>query len=148
MSWELAVSIPGDPVAMYAVIEGVSDNPRPIGGRGSGAGVDELNITLSPTSEFGPRLPEMISADNPNSSADAPGSKRLSGRSTKKVMSLPARMDTSGPSRRVFPDDDLGGVEFAKAVSLSFCLNKASSSAGPTRWRHNWYPRKSRVKTH
>ena len=30
-SWELLVSNPGDPVVMYADIEGVSDNPSPIG---------------------------------------------------------------------------------------------------------------------
>lgn len=30
-SWELAVSDPGDPVVMYAVIEGESDNPSPMG---------------------------------------------------------------------------------------------------------------------
>lgn len=72
MSWELVVSDPGDPVVMYADIEGESDNPSPIGWRGSGAAVAELNMTLSLTSEVGPRLPEMISADNPNSSADAP----------------------------------------------------------------------------
>jgi len=31
MSWELVVSDAGDPVAMYVVIEGESDNPSPIG---------------------------------------------------------------------------------------------------------------------
>lgn len=31
MSWELLVSAPGDPVVMYAAIEGESDNPSPIG---------------------------------------------------------------------------------------------------------------------
>lgn len=31
ISWELVVSAPGDPVVMYADIEGVSDNPRPMG---------------------------------------------------------------------------------------------------------------------
>ena len=76
ISWELVVlSDPGDPVVMYADIEGESDNPSPIGGTGSGAAVADVNIALSSTSEVGPRLPEIMSADNPNSSADAPDSK-------------------------------------------------------------------------
>lgn len=76
ISWELLVSAPGDPVVMYADIEGESDNPRLMGWRGSGAEVAELNIALPLTSEVGPRLPEMISADNPNSSAGVSNSKR------------------------------------------------------------------------
>ena len=96
MSWELVVSDPGDPVVMYADIEGESDNPSPIGWRGSGAAVAELNMTLSLTSEVGPRLPEMISADNPNSSADVPGGRQ--GKVcdlTERAVCLPARRDMS-----------------------------------------------------
>ena len=70
------MSDPGDPVVMYADIEGESDNPSPIGGTGSGAAVVEMNIVLSLTCEVGPRLPEIISADNPNSSAEMPNSER------------------------------------------------------------------------
>ena len=84
-SCELVVlSDPGDPVEIYADIEGESDNPSPIGGTGSGAAVAELNIALSLTREVGPRLPEIISADNPNSSADTPDSKRSS-KTTRKM---------------------------------------------------------------
>lgn len=64
------MSTPGDPVVMNAAIEGISDNPSPMGATGSGAAVEEVNMALSLTSEAGPRFPERISADNPNSSAD------------------------------------------------------------------------------
>ena len=40
----------------------------------------------------------------------------------------------SWPSPRVFPGDDLLDVEFAKADSLSFCLNRVSSSSVQTQW--------------
>ena len=52
----------------------------------------------------------------------------------------------SRPSPRVFPGDDLVDVEFAKADSLSFCLNRVSSSSVPTQWRHNRCPREIRAK--
>lgn len=79
----------------------------------------------------------MISADNPNSSADTPISGSSDERSAGWVVGLPARSDMSWPSPRVFPGDDLVDVEPAKADSLSFCLNKVSSSSVPTQWRHN-----------
>ena len=61
-------------------------------------------------------------------------------------MCLPARRDMSWPSPRVFPGDDLVDIEFAKADSLSFCLNMDSSSSVPTQWRHNRCPRGTRAK--
>jgi hypothetical protein len=66
------VSAPGDPVVMYADIEGESDNPSPIGWEGRGAAVAEPNMPLSLTCKVFPRLSEIISADSPNSSADTP----------------------------------------------------------------------------
>ena len=80
------MSAPGDPVVMYAAIDGTSDNPSPMGWMGSGAAVDELNMALSPASEAGPRPPEMRSADSPNSSAQAfNGEQDYSERSPKKA---------------------------------------------------------------
>lgn len=85
------MSDPGDPVVIYADIEGESDNPNPMGGTGSGAAVVELNIALSLTSEVGPRPPEMKSADNPNSSVDAPNSKRGVKGTTCEMGGMPTR---------------------------------------------------------
>ena len=70
MSWELLESDPGDPVEMYADIEGESDNPSPIGG--CGAAVIEVNIVLSLTNEGCPRVSEIRSVDISNSSTHAP----------------------------------------------------------------------------
>ena len=66
----LLVSDPGDPVEMYADIEGESDIPSRIGG--CGAAVTEVNIVLSLTNGGCPKVSEMISADSPKSSVHAP----------------------------------------------------------------------------
>lgn len=95
----------------------------------------ELNIPLSFTSEAGPRLPDMISEDSPNSSADTPSSGSSDERSAGRTVRLPARRDMSWPPPRASPGDDLVDVELAKADSLSFCLNRVSSSSVPTRRR-------------
>jgi hypothetical protein len=99
---------------------------------GSGAAVDEANMILSPASEAGPRPPEMISADNPKSSIYASnGEQGYSKQFLARAMCAPDRREISGPSPMGIPNDVPKCGEFAETESLSFCLNKVSSSSEP-----------------
>ena len=90
-------------------------------------------MALSLTSEAGPKLPEIISADSPKSSAYAfNGEQDHSERPPKRVVCVPTRREISGVSPMRFPDDVLKGGEFVETDSPSFCLSKVSSSSEPT----------------